>query len=309
MKQREDQVLSCAYDDEKRHSVCYDIFCGVSLTYMDMHIAQHHKPPTENRDILEIDYCHEGCMECTAANQAMVLGSGDVLIHQKINSTCETSSSLSHFHGISIAIDLCLAEDGLSHMLHDLDIDLQEMKEKYCCSNRMTLFHANNSLIQIFSALYSAPEDIRSSYAKAKMPELIFFLNTFQPDGDACINQRSFSRYAVAQTKAVGHYLAENTEQQTTIAELSKRFCISQTVLKECFRRMYGENIAAFSRRLRIKKAAELLLATDMNILDIAVQVGYSNASKFAKVFCEFTGATPKEYRRKMGQMGSNSGD
>lgn len=119
---------------------------------------------------------------------------------------------------------------------------------------------------------------------------------------------RGFSSYAVAQTRAVAAWLTQHTEEQDTIAALASRFCISQTVLKECFRRTYGESIAVFSRRVRMEKAAELLRESDESILEISMRVGYSNGSKFAQAFRAAQGLSPREYRRKMGQMGSNCG-
>lgn len=296
----EKNVTSSAASEEEYRASSYDIFNGVTLTYINMRAAQHLNLLPEGRNIVKIDYCHEGCMDYTMNDKTIMLGAGDVLVHQRIRSLCKTNSSINHFCGISITINLPYATDGMEHMLADLRIDLNALKEKYCNGEQMTLIRRSSSLIPIFSALYSVPEHIRCNYAKTKMPELIFLLDHLRPDDRSDSGQRIFSMYAVAQTKAVGHYLTQNIEAQTTIASLSKQFCISQTVLKECFKRMYGESIAAFSRRMRMKKASELLLATDMNILDIAMQVGYMNASKFAVAFHSVFGCNPKDYRKKM---------
>lgn len=285
----------------------YDIFPGVTLTYLDTHAAGRHAPPSDDPDMLVIDYCHEGCIECTWDGQTTILGTGDVLVHRNINRLCEAGASLSPFRGIRLAVDLRRAGEGLGHMLSDLNISLTAIGEKYCACGQATLFRANASLIQTFSSLCNAPEALRRRYAKAKMPELILFLDTFRRDANTAADQRRFSRYAVVQTKAVSRYLTLHTGQQTTIADLSKRFCISQTVLKECFKRMYGESIASYSRRMRMEKAAELLLTTDLNILEIAMQVGYVNASKFSRGFRAVMGCNPNEYRRQMDETGSNS--
>ena len=44
-------------------------------------------------------------------------------------------------------------------------------------------------------------------------------------------------------------------------------------------------------------RAAKLLRDTDMKIIDIAEEVGYSNASKFSYAFRSVMGAAPKRFR------------
>lgn len=45
-------------------------------------------------------------------------------------------------------------------------------------------------------------------------------------------------------------------------------------------------------------KASLLILSNKMKIIDIALELGYSNASKFAKAFKDIYGVTPSEYRK-----------
>ncbi|MFR0867188.1 MAG: helix-turn-helix transcriptional regulator [Eubacterium sp.] len=66
---------------------------------------------------------------------------------------------------------------------------------------------------------------------------------------------------------------------------------------KEWFENL-GESYLAYFRRKRMEKAAELLEATTLKVIEIATAVGYENQGKFAKVFSEVYGMTPLEYRR-----------
>ena len=49
---------------------------------------------------------------------------------------------------------------------------------------------------------------------------------------------------------------------------------------------------------LRIEKAKEILNTTHYRVLDVALQVGYSNCSSFVRAFKAVAGVTPHEYRR-----------
>lgn len=93
-------------------------------------------------------------------------------------------------------------------------------------------------------------------------------------------------------------YLLAHLERRVTIAELADRLSVSQTRLKTSFRACFGSSIHAYVRREKMGLAARLLRETDESVLEIAGQVGYENASKFAQVFRETMGASPMAYRR-----------
>ena len=100
--------------------------------------------------------------------------------------------------------------------------------------------------------------------------------------------------------KAVHRLLTEELERHYTIAELSERFSIPATALKECFKSIYGQPINTYIRHLRMDRAALLLQQKpQMGVAEIAGQVGYDSPSKFAAAFKEAKGKTPLEYRRE----------
>lgn len=47
-----------------------------------------------------------------------------------------------------------------------------------------------------------------------------------------------------------------------------------------------------------MERAQELLNQTNITIVDIAEQLGYDNVSYFIKLFRNFSGMTPVEYRK-----------
>ena len=79
---------------------------------------------------------------------------------------------------------------------------------------------------------------------------------------------------------------------------LAARFGISESSLKNYFRGVYGQSLAAFVREARLARAAELLQTTKAPVSAIAEAVGYLNQSKFAAVFKRRYGVTPLEFRR-----------
>lgn len=75
--------------------------------------------------------------------------------------------------------------------------------------------------------------------------------------------------------EALGAYLEAHLEEKLTIEVLSRRFCLSPTALKLRFRQAYGQPIHTWLQRRRLERAAELLEATSMTVLQVAQAVGY----------------------------------
>ncbi|WP_236002005.1 helix-turn-helix transcriptional regulator, partial [Paraburkholderia elongata] len=63
------------------------------------------------------------------------------------------------------------------------------------------------------------------------------------------------------------------------------------------FRRETGETPHQFVTRLRLEEAARLLRATDQTVLQVAITVGFENASHFSVQFKRGYGVTPLAYR------------
>ena len=55
----------------------------------------------------------------------------------------------------------------------------------------------------------------------------------------------------------------------------------------------------SYLKTYRMKKATQLLMEGKFNVAEVASRVGYTNSSKFAQAFKEYTGSSPKEYRNK----------
>ena len=108
-----------------------------------------------------------------------------------------------------------------------------------------------------------------------------------------------FTRRQVLLIRQIAGYLDAHPEEQLTLEKLSQLFSMPVSTMKRCFCAVYGMPVCAYLRRSRMKKAAGLLLETDGTVLDIAGQVGYDNASKFAAAFKAVTGLSPSEYRRQ----------
>ena len=81
------------------------------------------------------------------------------------------------------------------------------------------------------------------------------------------------------------------------IEEFSIAMNISKTVLHKKFRMLIGQTPNQFIRAIRLRKASELLIHSDLSIAEIAYLTGFNQAHYFIKCFKEIYNETPKNFR------------
>jgi AraC-like DNA-binding protein len=94
-------------------------------------------------------------------------------------------------------------------------------------------------------------------------------------------------------------YIHEHYRDDLTLSVLAERFGFSVSYLSELFKKTMGQNFVAFVHEVRIRQACALLIATDMNVLDIALETGYGSYNTFTRIFKESKGITPAVFRKQ----------
>ena len=99
----------------------------------------------------------------------------------------------------------------------------------------------------------------------------------------------------------ITEYMRENqTDPSLTMSSIADFFEISTTQLSLIYKNQTGIHPSAYLLMLRIEQAKDLLSNTDMPIKEIAVIVGYYDASGFIRRFKQQTGFTPNQYRQSL---------
>lgn len=131
------------------------------------------------------------------------------------------------------------------------------------------------------------------------MLELLLYLDALEIPLN-CEERPYFYKTQVEKVKAIHKLMNENLNIHYTLNELAKKFDISLTAMKNCFKNIYGNSIFAYMRTYRMNTAAVLLKQhKDYSISDIAATVGYDSPDKFSTAFKELIGVSPINYRKK----------
>ena len=90
----------------------------------------------------------------------------------------------------------------------------------------------------------------------------------------------------------VGHY-----QENVTLDALVESSGYSESHFCHRFKEVTGHTPFAYLNRVRVIKAAELLITTGDKITEIAARCGFDNVSYFNRVFRRQMGTSPREYR------------
>ena len=280
----------------------YHVFPGIELVYNDMHMAycnQNQKPASA---ILEINYCIEGRSECLfGEHQYCYMAAGDLSFCSLQDHAHQSEFPTSHYHGITITVDFSRITTEMSNILTLLSVNLEQIKTLSQMRD-FTIIRANPSVRHIFSELYQIPENIRQGYIRVKVLELLLILTGMNPEDD-CSEHAHFSEMQIRIIKEMHAFLMEHFNEHHTIAELSERFELSPTVLKKCFKGVYGSSIYSYMKQYRLQVAERLLKESTITVNEIATQIGYLNPNKFTAAFNAAYGMPPTSYRKKTYQM------
>jgi AraC family transcriptional regulator len=105
------------------------------------------------------------------------------------------------------------------------------------------------------------------------------------------------AQYASRINRVYDHIQA-NLDKELTLAELADVARFSPYHFHRLFHAMVGETLNAFIQRLRVEKAAAMLLQNPgESITDIAFFCGFSGSSVFARAFREAFGRSASQWR------------
>lgn len=96
----------------------------------------------------------------------------------------------------------------------------------------------------------------------------------------------------------VKKYISTHIEENLSIDRLAGQVYLSPGYLSYIFKKETGMNLSRYIKECRMEKAKALLKETNMKIVQVGKEVGFSNVSYFCQSFREYCGVSPEKYRK-----------
>lgn len=94
-------------------------------------------------------------------------------------------------------------------------------------------------------------------------------------------------------------YILNNFRNKITLNDVAKHVMLSPNYLSEQFKKETGINFKSYLNSMRYEYAQKLLAFSDMTVLEICNECGFSDYPNFVRRFKQHIGIYPNEYRKQ----------
>lgn len=251
---------------------------------------------------MELIYLYEGTIDITCDKMSYTLHKGDLFIFcpKTIHSIsapngAEFKYGVLKFDSAKLSTNIC---NGIS---------LRLLFENAADTPDFLLFFQNEEIKDLrLGDIFTncANEIVNCSYGydlilQSYLAELLIMLvrvmkkKGFDTDSVACKTAPTTS------IETITEYIDAHSSEKINIADLSSMCNMSYSYFAKSFHQMYGRSCKDYLEFVRITKAENLLLYTNLDLTYISLETGFSDCSHLIKIFKKWKGITPKQFRLK----------
>ncbi|NHM14746.1 helix-turn-helix domain-containing protein [Xiamenia xianingshaonis] len=282
----------------------YELYPGMTLSFHDfvgVASTQSTFRLKGNVEMLCLSYCREGRIEWDVAkDESLFLGAGDIGIDDHKMHSGNFSFPLKYYRGITASFEVDVAQQCINQgVLSGFSVDIKRIQAAFCRSSYYKVVKQGASVLDhVFSEIYTAPDIHRETYLRIKLLELLFLLDSLSSSSNAG-EDLYLRKSQIEKVHAIQEAITRDLGSTKTLKQLSEEFDFPYVSMQTCFKQVYGMSIHSYLVHYRMSQASRMLRESDVSIGEIALSVGYANASKFSSAFKEATGFTPREFRAR----------
>lgn len=204
------------------------------------------------------------------------------------------------------------ARSGIADMLNKFSImeagDLEAIKAKclWLFANVIRITNKNNNVL---NHLLDTDYDVINRLSEA---DSLDSLLTIATDLICVITKNMISSVYNGSSQIVTNalqFINKNYTGKITLNMIEDELHVNSSYFSTLFKHEMGISFTQYINDLRVARSCELLVTTNLSIIDISLSTGFDDQSYFTKVFKLGTGMTPKQYRNKFSGISAYSSD
>lgn len=158
--------------------------------------------------------------------------------------------------------------------IHEAGISVSAVFPRETLIERMKQMHAENMMDE----------------ATALLCDLYTSVQQFRHTGSSVVEQ-------------IKRYINEHLSEKMTVDDIAHSVYLSSGYVSRAFRLQCGESLMDYVIRLRMQRAAELIVSGRYTIAEIASLSGYQDRTYFYRSFKKWMGCTVREYKARRGNQ------
>ena len=274
----------------------YSIFPGIDLIFMDFNCSDIFDEPNEMRNVLEIRHYQEGRVEFEfEGDKVFHLQQDEFCVNGMLNMPARYSFPFDYCSGLSLVLDKNSMTEVTRSQLALFQIDISVLEEDLDTAHQWYICKTPPSMCHVFEELYAAKEHETSQYFRIKVLELLYHATKLRKEDRVAATY--YTREHIEIVKRVRKAMLKDLSRSTPLEQFLRGEAISTVTFQTIFKQIYGRSPYAYLKHYRMNSAAVQLRESNESINQIALSLGYSNASKFARAFRDVFGVLPKDYR------------
>jgi len=128
----------------------------------------------------------------------------------------------------------------------------------------------------------------------------LWVLRTWHKNGIHIDANSTLKENDILRLQKVFDYLDENYKYEITVESVASMLNMSYSYFSRYFKSLIGKTFSEYLNYVRITEAEKMLLTTDLNITEVALESGFSNSSYFIQQFKHIKGMSPKKFKKKV---------
>ena len=274
----------------------YSIFPGIDLIFMDFNCSDIFDEPNEMRNVLEIRHYQEGRVEFEfEGDKVFHLQQDEFCVNGMLNMPARYSFPFDYCSGLSLVLDKNSMTEVTRSQLALFQIDISVLEEDLDTAHQWYICKTPPSMCHVFEELYAAKEHETSQYFRIKVLELLYHATKLRKEDRVAATY--YAREHIEIVKRVRKAMLKDLSRSTPLEQFLRGEAISTVTFQTIFKQIYGRSPYAYLKHYRMNSAAVQLRESNESNNQIALSLGYSNASKFARAFRDVFGVLPKDYR------------
>jgi AraC-like DNA-binding protein len=242
-------------------------------------------------------YMFQGEMQYQASDDQLNIPTNYSLFLNCIDSGRKIHSADSNHKGEIVIVTF---HPDILKKIYERDLPLLLQKPGNAISNQSSEKINNDFLIQKYIEgllfYFENPSLVNEDILILKLKEIILLLSqTKNAEAIQVILSQLFSPTTYTFKQIIDAHLFS----QVSVEELARKTNLSVSSFKREFTKLYNDSPANYIKTQRLEKAAELLLASDSRITEIAFDCGFNDLANFTKSFHDKFNLTPTNYRSR----------
>jgi two-component system response regulator YesN len=160
----------------------------------------------------------------------------------------------------------------------------------------MLLSYANRRKIAGAVASKVDISDLLGRYNHYSWNESIDYLYKFA-NGILEIQEKDTSELSLNLVQFINQYIQTHIAEDVSLIKLSEVTGYNPSYLSRLYKEIANETLSAYISRIRFEKAKNLLANSNLNLNEIATEVGLNSRTYFNRFIKKITGMSPQEYR------------